>query len=112
MNTAEKAYEIWQRIDLQRQQKPLSTIAEECGIKYQRIKEQRSSNRIPSVLDLYEISKYLGISMEYLVSGSKETVIYPLRVRTIADACMKASEDDLKLVERVLRISSKNQTAI
>lgn len=52
----------------------LSSICRATGIKYSRIKENRSDNRLPCAEDLYLLSEYLGCSMEYLLTGSTESL--------------------------------------
>lgn len=106
---------FWLRIDTLRGNKSLKEIAKECNLNYDTLRNKRSGEKpvYPNLVDGVVLAEALNTSARFLLTGeNKETVIYPLRIRTIADACMKASEDDLKLVERVLRISSKNQTAI
>lgn len=62
-------YELWKRIDVLRGCIPLSQICKETGIKYTRVKKNRSDNRMPGIEDVYTLAHYLGCSMEYLLSG-------------------------------------------
>lgn len=62
-------YELWKRIDALRGCIPLSQICKETGIKYTRVKKNRSDNRMPGIEDIYTLAQYLGCSMEYLLSG-------------------------------------------
>ena len=62
-------YELWKRIDALRGCIPLSQICKETGIKYTRVKKNRSDNRMPGIEDIYTLAHYLGCSMEYLLSG-------------------------------------------
>ena len=71
MESFEKSYLIWNRIDSIRGGMSLNELAEKVGIKYQRIKEQRSSGRIPSADDIYRIAKGLNTTMEYLYAGEE-----------------------------------------
>lgn len=66
-------YELWKRIDVLRGCIPLSQICKETGIKYTRVKKNRSDNRMPGIEDVYTLAHYLGCSMEYLLSGKDNT---------------------------------------
>lgn len=69
MENTEKSYQIWNRIDKLKGNLTLNGLAEKVDIKYQQMKEQRSSGRVPSAEDLYRISKALNTTMEYLYAG-------------------------------------------
>ena len=70
----DKGYDFWKRIDAMRKTSSLSSICNATGIKYSRVKENRSDNRIPCVEDLYLLSNYLGCSIEYLLTGEARVV--------------------------------------
>lgn len=70
----DKGYDFWKRIDAMRKTSSLSSICNATGIKYSRVKENRSDNRIPCVEDLYLLSNYLGCSIEYLLTGEARDV--------------------------------------
>lgn len=74
MENAERSYQIWNRVDLLKGDLSLSDLAEKVGIKYQRMKEQRSSGRIPSADDIYRIARGLNTTMEYLYAGEGQGV--------------------------------------
>lgn len=67
-------YELWKRVDALRKTTPLSQICKETGIRYTRIKKNRSDNRMPEINDLYMLAGYLGCSMEYLLNGKPESL--------------------------------------
>ena len=67
-------YVFWKRVDAMRKTSSLSSICKATGIKYSRIKENRSDNRLPCVEDLYLLSEYLGCSMEYLLTGNTDSL--------------------------------------
>ena len=69
-------YEFWQNVDLFRGDKSVAEIAREQGLKYQRLKEQRSDNTIPRADYAYLIAKSVGVSVESLFTG-KRTVTDP-----------------------------------
>ena len=75
MNNAERSYQIWNRIDLLKGDISLNSLADKIGVKYQRMKEQRSSGRVPSADDLYRIAKALNSTMEYIYAGEGVGVI-------------------------------------
>lgn len=67
----------------------------------------RKRKILPRADECYAIAKALGTSVEYLLTGEVEQGIYPQRIEIIINRCMVASEEDLSLVERVLRIESE-----
>ena len=68
------ARDFWRRIDSARGDLSLSDLAEKVGIKYQRMKEQRSSGRVPSADDIYRIARGLNTTMEYLYAGEEQGI--------------------------------------
>ena len=77
MNTEERSYQLWTRIDALKGDMSLTELAGKVGIKYQRMKEQRSSGRVPSADDIYKISKALHSTMEYIYSGENSNTLSP-----------------------------------
>lgn len=101
------AFDLWARIDGVRGNSRLLDIAKATGIKYQRIKEQRSSNRIPSAEDLFKIAKMLNVSMEYLLTG-ESTVNYQL----CREAMMVNQDEELKALVRAVSRDRRLLSAI
>ena len=100
------AYRFWKNVDHARGELSLVQLADECQLNYKVIKNQRSSDKLPSLLNAYAIAKYLNVSIEYLLTG-KETSSGKLlsdRVMIIAKACEKASDLELVMVEKILDI--------
>lgn len=62
-------YDFWKDIDTNNIFKTVKELAEESGVNYIRIRNQRSDNRIPCAEDLYNLSKALHVTMEYLLTG-------------------------------------------
>lgn len=91
----DKGYDFWKRIDAIRKTKTLSSICNATDIKYSRVKDNRSDNRLPSLEDAYKIANYLGCSMEYLLTG--ESYVACLE----ADYVIKNKEARL-LVKRIM----------
>lgn len=100
---------FWMNVDAILSDKKI-TLREFCastGISYHTISTQRVRHSIPKLEQLLEMGDVLNTSIEKLIYGSKgkeERTIFPARVMTIAMRCMVASEEDLTLVERILRI--------
>ena len=86
-------YLFWKNVDKILGQQKLIDAAEKAGINYRTIKNQRSDSRLPRLEDAFKIAQSLGTTVEYLMTGETEQ-----------DRCLIASDDDLALVERVLRI--------
>ena len=101
-----RAIDIWNRVDELRKEIPLTDICKKAGIPYARVKRNRTDCRIPSCEDLFAISSELGTTMEYLITGTNNNT-YPDRITIIANRCLHyATEEDLILIERILRIPS------
>lgn len=97
-------YLFWKNVDRILGQQKLIDAAEKAGINYRTIKNQRSDSRLPRLEDAFKIARSLGTTVEYLMTGEMEEEGYPIRIERIIDRCLIASDDDLALVERVLRI--------
>lgn len=99
-------YQFWLRVDKLRASIPCQLIdmANMAGIDYTRIKNQRSANRLPKLEDAFYISKVLRCSMSFLLTGIHDNGAGPEELQPIINALKKASEDDLELIRRVLRI--------
>ena len=87
-----------------------TTLREFCastGISYSTISTQRVRHSIPKLEQLLEMGKALNTPIEKLIYGSdyeEGRIVFPARVMTIAMRCITASNEDLMLVERILRI--------
>lgn len=87
-----------------------TTLREFCastGISYSTISTQRVRHSIPKLEQLLEMGQALNTSIEKLIYGSdyeEDRIVFPARVMTIAMRCITASNEDLTLVERILRI--------
>lgn len=99
----ENAYYFWKRLD-ENYKGSLKDLCLKTGVDYNRIKRNRSDCRLPNLQDAYAISHLLGIDIEYLLTGENSTAVYSARVKAIADACTKASDLELAMVEKILDI--------
>lgn len=100
------AYRFWKNVDKARGEPSLVKLADECQLNYKVIKNQRSNDKLPGLLNAYTIAKYLNVSIEYLLTGIECKSVKSLSDRSlaIAKACEKASELELIMVEKILDI--------
>ena len=100
-------YQFWKHID---EINPYGTVIElskQMGVEYYALKQWRRDSRIPKAEDLYALAKALKKPMEFLLTGEEPRPLFSSRVMEIADRCMyTASNEDLMLIERILRIPS------
>ena len=98
------AYRFWLRFDEIRGEKEIQDVVRNTDLKYRTLLAMRSNQSIPKASDLYQIASTLGTTMEYLLTGENSTAVYSARVKSIADACTKASDLELAMVEKILDI--------
>lgn len=70
INEEDPGYFFWQNVDKKRGDLSLAEIARAKGLKYQRIKEQRSDNTLPRVDYAFAIADAIGTTCEFLMTGS------------------------------------------
>ena len=70
------AYDFWKRVD-DLNESTLISLAESTGIKYQRIKAQRSADKFPTLTDTCLIAEYLNTSVEFLTKGVDSSNLCP-----------------------------------
>ena len=102
--------DVWNRIDAVRTES-LTSLCTRVNVSYPRIKRNRTDCRLPSLTDLYLLSKGLNTSIEFLLTGN-DTSEFPPRILTIAKRCLDAEEDDLRLIEKVLNIKKEDRVHI
>lgn len=90
------ASDIWNRVD-ELKKEPLTTLCEKVGIPYTRVKRNRTDCRVPSCEDLLLISKYLNVSIEYLLTG--ESLLQPLT----PEAQAVENDPDLRALVRAVQ---------
>lgn len=66
---ADFAYQFWKRVDELRGQTKVKQMCEDLGIKYTRVRDNRSENRYPSKDDMMAIASYLDTTLDYLIRG-------------------------------------------
>ena len=101
---AASAFEFWKRFDDLRDGEDIKAICEKTGIKYSRVRENRSEVRFMKQQDMEILSNYLGTTVEYLMFGDTESSDEPPRVRAIMEKLRTASDMELEMVERILGI--------
>ena len=94
-------YQFWKRIDSLRDVS-ISEISKISGINYQRLKEQRSSQRLPCGEDLLSISKALNVSIEFLLTGHD---VFSPRIYSIAKKMDSLTEAQLDVIESAVDAS-------
>lgn len=100
-------YQFWKSVDERNPYPTALELSKAMGVKYEAMKQWRADSRIPKAEDLLKLSRALHISMETLLTGEDRTV-YPKRIDTIARNCLyRATETDLAMIERILRIPSE-----
>jgi transcriptional regulator with XRE-family HTH domain len=116
------AEEFWGRFDKQRKSVGISikALTEKLGLSYPLLITQRSRNIYPPVLTACKIAKFLGTTVEYLATGEQVSVdlgqgdgssheeqkLIPLDVVL---AMSHSSDEDMKLVRRIYRLSNPSE---
>ena len=106
--------EFWNNIDklLRDRDLTLTDMCNKTGIAYNTVNGQRVRQSLPKLDQLLSMSRFLGTSMENLIMPSHDKKSPQMqRIDNIRKACLIASEEDLKLVERILRIDSAKQAS-
>ena len=102
--------EFWELVICNNPYSTLRELTAKAGIDYRHAMQQRGDNRMPKVEDIFLLSRAMGKSMEFLVTG-KARQIYPPHIEAIATRCMAVSQEDISLVERILRLPHHDQVS-
>lgn len=97
------ASDFVKRIDIilkERNEKRLS-LAEHCGFSLQSITEWSRRNSMPSADKVYTIANYLGVSIEWLLTGSEKEGLTP-KQRELIRNYETLSERDRKTVDNLI----------
>jgi len=106
MRNEEVARDFWNRVDNLWSGKPLKDLASSCQVDYVLFLNWRTKHRLPDLVSACNLAKSLGTCAEHLTFGQSSN-----ESRILGDVMSKlrfASEEDVELVKRVLRISSSN----
>ena len=101
--------DFWNNIDrmLSERNCTLTDMCNKSGIAYNTVNGQRVRQSIPKLEQLLAMSQFLGTSIESIIMPNKQIESPHIkRIEAIRRACLIAPEEDLKLVERILRIDS------
>ena len=97
------ASDFVKRIDIilkERNEKRLS-LAEHCGFSLQSITEWSRRNSMPSADKVYTIANYLGVSIEWLLTGTEKEGLTP-KQRELIRNYETLSERDKKIVDNLI----------
>ncbi len=83
-------------------------LAKHIGVSYNIIPNWRSKNRYPQFEYLGPMAEFLGVSLDYLITGKMDKPSYPPRVEAIANSLVQ-DEDRLEAVEVLLFGKSAGQ---
>lgn len=101
--------DFWSRVDSLNPYPTLTKLISRAELDYDMIKRQRFDNRVPKTADAYRIAKVLNTSIEFLLTGIEPQKL-PDRIEKIVFYLEHfATEEDYCLVERILRIHTKDK---
>ena len=100
---------FWNRVDFELGEidKTLMDLSKSAKIVYGTMTDSRQREALPKAEIIFKISKFLNVPIDRLLSDAEPSAMMK-RIDRIRRACLVASEEDLLLVERILRIDSKN----
>lgn len=100
---------FWNRVDFELGEidKTLMDLSKATKIVYGTMTDSRKRGALPKAEIIFKISRYLNVSVDKLLVNSEPSPMTK-RIDRIRRACLVASEEDLILVERILRIDGKN----
>ena len=87
----------------------LRRLCDVTGLSYQRIRDQRSTGRLPALPDAYMISTAVGATIEKLISGMN-TSDFPENINAIAERSLQADDDDIRFIRTILGIDDSIYT--
>ena len=107
MNMIVDGNTFWNRVDeeLTLSNRTIRDMASSMDIVYGSILDARKRNSIPKIEIIHKVATFLGLPIERLVTDSA-VPSYLKRIDRIRRACLVATEEDLQLVERILRLDS------
>lgn len=94
---------FWKRIeDMIYGKSSFSMLAERADVNYRTLANQHSSRRIPEATTILKLSRALGVSIEYLLTGQYEVHHLPQRIELIAQKLTRISESNLETIETMI----------
>lgn len=103
MKKEDAARSFWNRVDDLWCGKPLKDLAMQSQVDYVLFLNWRTKHRFPDVVSACHLSKALSTSVEHLVLGIAKKIDNE-KYGDIVNHLKKASDQDLELVRRVLRM--------
>ena len=96
--------DFWKRVDNLNPYPTITKLIAATGLDYGLVKKQRFDGRVPKTADSYKIASILNTSVEFLLTGI-EPLKHTDRIEKIIFYLEHlATEEDFRLVERILRI--------
>ncbi len=89
-----EANSFWARIGylLKARHETLTDLCKGCGITYSSVNNQRTRNNLPKVEQFYAMARYLGVSMEYLLTGTERDAELSESMREVTNILKKDEE--------------------
>lgn len=97
---------FWENLDRKKGKFTIKNLAEQTGIPYSRLKNQRSDTALPKIEDAYLLAKAIGVSVDYLLTGEEATQTYPPRIQAIIEILLD-DENKLNAVCTLLQIPTE-----
>jgi hypothetical protein len=94
---------FWQRVDEARGTLTLDVLAKNMGLKTGSLLDLRSDCRLPKVEALLGLSRFLNLSMEFLLTGERRYGAFEEYIPYLA----KASDGDLASIRKILEMPSQ-----
>lgn len=86
-------------------------LAKHLGVSYNIIPNWRSKNRYPQFEYLEPMAEFLGVSLDYLITGKESRPVFTPRINAVAN-CLMQDEDRLDAVEILLFGKSAGQLSV
>lgn len=94
---------FWNRIDDLLGKRTVKSLAEESGLNYRTIKNQRTLDRFPGIEECYKLATALNTTVEYLLTGDKQLAGCPeaeaVKLDPNLQALVRAVQRDPRLLE-------------
>lgn len=123
MSREDLGYNFWKRVDEKKGNLTITKLCEDLNLKYNRIRDNRSENRLPNIEDLIRIANYFHTDVNYLLTGADYLSLAPeveyVRTNPQARALIRAVMRDEHLltalalvIESFERNENKNEEKI
>lgn len=100
-------FDFWRNIDCHNPYESMRKLCLSAGISYNNTCKQRTNSYMPKPETLLKLSKAMGVSIEFLLTG-KEERRYPPEIEEIARwLTLFGTDEDIAIIKRLLRIPEK-----